>query len=1551
MAIQKGQLTSGFAFSKSKRFIFILLIVLIGLIGAWTQTALRATLTPSPAEAQTGLNGYFDQATCSDFRGWAGVLGEADRSINVHFYAGPAESGVFIGDTVANQPRESAVCQTLGGTNCNVCPSGDAQCLHGFSMLPPRSVLNGAPLDIYAYAFDPETGANRHLGTSPKLISCEGGQTLNFREGWISDISKNSTRSATGDIDNDGDLDLIVGSSRVSTETLQLYLNQGDGQFVPNWVAPQRDRVVSVALADMDGDGDLDLATGVINIDDPDQAQNRIYINNGMSTEGIVLYEPFWQSPHSDQTVDIAWGDVDNDGDPDLAVGNMGAGDIVGAPIRLPTGRVNRVYRNNHIGPADVPIFQSIWSSSVSKVTTSIAWGDINQDGYLDLVTGNADADFKSGCLNLLGNDCEVDIGERNHLYLNNGSGNLLVNPSWESAESEATSSVALADIDGDGDLDLAVGNGSITPLRDFNITDIEDTKPAGHTNRIYLNDDGKLQSASFWSSAESDATTEVVWGDYDNDGDPDLLVANVSRFMSGADGEEIISGSPKNRIYRNDGGTFNPLSTYSFSQSDDTLGILFADIDNDGDLDVASANGSLRRGELDRIIRNDDAFLSDRPTWSSESAQNTWDTAWADIDGDGDQDLVAGNGGEDEPAANQLYINEGGQLILSDWSPEPDHTTSVAFGDVDGDFDLDLIVGNYGESNRLYLNTGGELDLDTSWSVDADLTSAVAWADINGDGPLDLVIASKDGPSRVYLNNGNTLETEPVWESPEGDYASSLSVGDVDKDGDVDFVVGSKHIIKPVRLYRNNSNQIDGSIRFENVWESPSADIRDVRAIALGDVNQDGFLDLAVGNFGDPVYLYLNKNGIFEAEYSWSSHDGNQTDALQWGDYDGDGDLDLFEGNDQQSNTLYINENGVLGEDNRPSWSSVELGNSRSVSWGDPDLDGDLDILVGNRNNKLRLYHNPVRSQTDGGNGPPFVTVEKPGKTDSASFFSSPEILQGPQITISYTLFDAESETVTQIIPEYSIDGGQEWYPATPYSDTVTTNLETAPWPMGVTHRFVWDVFADLIKNDAVVFRVAVRPEVHPSPVLWGELGAVSPSFRVADPKFIQVLDEEGHPVAGTHLYADGEQITETQNGSVQTDSAGRLNPISLPLGTSLTVLAEMKRVMTQRRCHQSDPERSIHRTTVTNIDWSDSGSATFDKVDGQNIQRVVLNPESPLVLFDLLVSVEWDAGQAYLDDLALAMKRASDYLYDATDGQMAFGSVKIYSGKECWNGADIRISAANDIIPHAATGQLGNPDPVANIRLGRGWDRYGQAAPWSENDGFRTIIHEFAHYAFGVFDEYQAPKLNDAGDIIGIGKGFCIGPEIELDQKNDVTNASIMYWQYTTSEFSSRGGVGLWNEEWCNDTRQFLEHEQSVWETIDEQYSDDRFDDLRWQITTPAERGVLMDGPTSLLDVLPSLPIVEVVNSESKNPQVQYLVVRDKETKETVAGVNITLVSSTGSTLKQGSTDSAGAIEIVGAREGDIVKALTIDGGLQGRYNITDFESDTLYLEPVGG
>lgn len=144
-------------------------------------------------------------------------------------------------------------------------------------------------------------------------------------------------------------------------------------------------------------------------------------------------------------------------------------------------------------------------------------------------------------------------------------------------------------------------------------------------------------------------------------------------------------------------------------------------------------------------------------------------------------------------------------------------------------------------------------------------------------------------------------------------------------------------------------------------------------------------------------------------------------------------------------------------------------------------------------------------------------------------------------------------------------------------------------------------------------------------------------------------------------------------------------------------------------------------------------------------------------LYLFNVLVALEWQPDQAYLEQLKTAFRRASDFLFDVTDGWMAFGQV-VFGGPELMESADIQIMASTRMLPRSWVGAMHahaeyqHDEKYMPIRLGRGlWnDNRRGIIPWDEPEAYRIIIHEWGHHALKLTDEYletrQLVQLSNA-------------------------------------------------------------------------------------------------------------------------------------------------------------------------------------------------------------
>ncbi len=550
------------------------------------------------------------------------------------------------------------------------------------------------------------------------------------------------------DTDGNGNLDLVAGNFR---QTNRLYLNSGTANsfsgVTGSDISSDAQNNLSIALADMDRDGDLDLVAGI-------SGTNRLYLNNGTSDpfNGITGSNI---SSDTQQTYSIALGDVDGDGDLDLVAGNH--------------DNRNRLYLNN--GTSDP--FSGVTGSDITievHATCSIALGDVDRDGDLDLVAGN--------------------WGQTNRLYLNNGSVDPFNGVTGTDISSDAhyTTSIALGDVDGDSDLDLVAGNYYY-----------------GQTSRLYLNNgstDPFFGVSGTNISSDIQPTNSLALGDVDGDSDLDLVAGNT--FQA-------------NRLYLNN-GTEDPFSGVTGSDISgdvhNTYSIALSDVDHDGDLDLVAGNYGTNRLYLNN--GTSDPFYEVIGADISSDAHYTTSIALGDVDGDGDLDLLAGN--LNQP--NRLYLNNVSadpfnSVTGSNISSDAHDTISIALGDVDRDGDLDMVAGNYGEVNRLYLNNGTAAPFSMATgldiSSDAHYTTSIVLGDVDGDGDLDLVAGNYGEVNRLYLNNGTEDPFSGVTGSDiSGDVHNtySIALSDVDHDGDLDLVAGNYRNQPPVLEQRH-----DGSI------------------------------------------------------------------------------------------------------------------------------------------------------------------------------------------------------------------------------------------------------------------------------------------------------------------------------------------------------------------------------------------------------------------------------------------------------------------------------------------------------------------------------------------------------------------------------------------------------------------------------------------------------------------------------------------------------------------------------------------------------------------
>jgi hypothetical protein len=642
-----------------------------------------------------------------------------------------------------------------------------------------------------------------------------------------------------------------------------------------------------------------------------------------------------------------AWGDYDNDGDLDLVAW--------GAEFTL------CVYRNN------AGTFTEIEAGLPAAKYGSAAWGDYDNDGDLDLVlTGLVQSQYSSVISRVYRNDAGV--------FTDIAAGLLGV----------CAGSVAWGDYDNDNDLDLALSGNTDGPFG----------QPA--ISHVYRNDAGVFVNIAAGLPEMSNATP--AWGDYDNDGDLDLLltggadigydISHVYRndagiftdseaLLQGAaplvwgdydnDGDlDLLAASRRIKVFRNDGGAFTGLE----SMPDGGDSGVWGDYDADGDLDLMLVR------DQPAIYRNDAAVFTDIEAWLPASLSGLV-ADWIDYDGDGDLDLALLRG-----AGSRVYRNDAGRFNFG--LPSLDRGAAV-WGDYDNDGDLDLAVTGdkvpAGNVSRVYRNDSGWFT-NIAAGLPGVSNGSVAWGDYDNDDDLDLVLTGggygafpnspMDPLSRVYRNDSEVF-TDIAAGLPGVQFGSAVW-GDYDNDGDLDLVLtGESALVGAITcVYRNDRGSFtDIGAGLQSASQS---------AAAWGDYDNDGDLDLVVAGYAgyDPAWMsdfwtahvYRNDSGIFtdilaDLPRLPIPRDYFQKSTVAWGDYDSDGDLDLVIAGPGIVR-VYRNDAGALSDIDAGLlglWDS-------SAAWADYDNDGDLDLaLTGwpwDSGDATRVYRNDAGGFTN---------------------------------------------------------------------------------------------------------------------------------------------------------------------------------------------------------------------------------------------------------------------------------------------------------------------------------------------------------------------------------------------------------------------------------------------------------------------------------------------------------------------------------------------------------------------------------------------------------
>ncbi|MBL8754632.1 MAG: VCBS repeat-containing protein [Planctomycetes bacterium] len=649
--------------------------------------------------------------------------------------------------------------------------------------IPPR------PWSVIALADCDGDGDQDAVGNDPQ------GQFVILRQGpagvWTTiDLLPNVVTAATwADFDGDGDLDVLVGATSLYVGA-PFGIARNDGASF-TWLFQSPSVLVGTVLechaADLDGDQALDSVCGVT---------SGVQINRNLGNAVLGPATVVTNLPNARP----ALFDRDADGDLDLVVASTGG-------VRL--------FDNN------AGVFTPI--AAFAAVGTDVAAGDLDGDGRTDLVLANAGT---------------VDV------LWNQPAGFVLaaaVVPAGAPSRE-----VALADLDRDGDLDVAVrsiesvdwirndGNGvfvrqaGVTLGSPWQVTAwaIGDGAARGAADVVAVFHDGQVRTlygASPQPFLDPQALPKLplgitIVGDVDNDGRPDLVVP-VAR--------EVVHDDGRGRYSRRTIAGANP----NFGNG------CLADFDGDGDLDLLLGSPTQPVPPVPPMQRfANDGFGNFSPVQNVAVPWTYQRYRPGDVDGDGDVDLLTPNGN-----FLDLFASTGNGVLAHlgqvPGVPPMEIVNDVVFADLDGDGDRDIVGGQLQGTLPVYRNDGtGTFSVGGTVQL---LPGVYAWAiaggDIDGDGAPDLVV-SESGTLSWFRNLGANGFARVLGVFPPGAGFGSFALVDVDEDGDLD--VWTSHYA--IKLLRN-----DGA----GVFQDATADVapQALNPTVFLDFDEDGDIDTLV--------------------------------------------------------------------------------------------------------------------------------------------------------------------------------------------------------------------------------------------------------------------------------------------------------------------------------------------------------------------------------------------------------------------------------------------------------------------------------------------------------------------------------------------------------------------------------------------------------------------------------------------------------------------------------------------------------------------------------